>query len=121
MNKDQRAGDEWVDQDGYPTEAALDRLRSWPVSDKAGCFTFLHAIWWAADWGWSERQLARYRVLHISTGGWSGNESALTALEGNAGMWQATYVRHRRGGHYLFKVRHETNTQTQDPTTARLP
>lgn len=106
--------DDPLDDDGYPTETALDIIREWPftMGDRE-LFVFIKSIWWMADWGWkegiepSERELVervyRYR---ISTGGWSGNESIIQALQENKWcMWYLTWVQSRRGGHYIFELR----------------
>ena len=47
------------------------------------------------------------RLLHlfrISTGGWSGNESIIRAMERNGMMWHLNWVQSRRGGHYIFEI-----------------
>lgn len=46
--------------------------------------------------------IRRYR---ISTGGWSGNEELLMALQANHMAWTWTWISSRVGGHYVFEVR----------------
>lgn len=89
------------DQDGYPTEAELDRIRTWPPS--AGwreAFAFIRTCWWAADWGFSEQGDA----YSLSTGGWSGNEEIITAMMANKLLWTVCWSSVRRGGHYVFQI-----------------
>lgn len=106
--------EEIIDDDGYPTEAALEIVRIWPFDgDVREWFDFIKfALWWAPDWGWhegeephehdSDKNVYRYNV---STGGWSGNESIVRAMEKNSMMWHLHWVQSRRGGHYIFELR----------------
>ncbi len=106
------------DNDGYPTEDELKRVKEWTVVDGkfdfAGWFAFVRSIWWAPDWGWHEydgkddfdRPTHFYR---ISTGGWSGNEDMIGAMQDNFVGWSMTWLDHRRGGHYRFGVTKDAN------------
>jgi hypothetical protein len=89
-----------LDEDGYPTDETLERVRVWPYTDLVGLFTFLHSIWWHAGWCWHRQ---RGRKLWISTGGWSGNEDLFDALNANWIVSSQCYHSHRRGGHYIFE------------------
>lgn len=90
------------DEDGYPTDEELERVRTWDVQDPAGCFDFIKSLWWAPDWGWQEESESGRRRYHLSTGGWSGNESLIDAMQGNF-LWTLTWQSSRRGGHYVFE------------------
>lgn len=102
---------EWLDEDGYPTEDALELIEKWHFNDAKGWFDFIHSIWYMPDWGWGEgedkhdfykdRKVYRYDV---STSGWSGNESIIRAMERNSMMWHLNWVQSRRGGHYIFEL-----------------
>lgn len=104
MEKDLR------DEDGYPTEAAIEIIENWPYDDIKGWFDFIGSIWHLKDWGWTEveekhdyldKMVHRY---YISTAGWSGNESLIRAMENNKFFcWTLTWVQSRRGGHYIFE------------------
>lgn len=104
-------GEEYMlDDDGYPTEVALWCVENWPWDDPKGWFWFLRSIWWNAEWGWSEGNLPHewepdtmVYTYKISTGGWSGNESIIHAMESNHMLWGFTWVQSRRGGHYIFE------------------
>jgi len=100
------------DEDGYPLEEELKRIREWPweKSDWDGLLEFVKTIWWAPDWGWhngivedwiTEASMKRYQ---ISTGGWSGNESIIGALHLNHMFWMFCWKQSRVGGHYIFEV-----------------
>ena len=93
--------EEIFDDDGYPTEEFLEAVKKWDLHDPIGWFAFIKSGWWMPDWGWHETT-RRYR---ISTGGWSGNEEILAAMEGNFVLWSMAFVRYERGGHYEFEKR----------------
>jgi hypothetical protein len=102
--------DDLIDEDGYPTDNALEIVRIWHWIDAKGYFEFIRSIWWYPDWGWKEGEEAHdYRSgsivyrYHISTGGWSGNESIVHAMQKNEMMWHMNWVQSRRGGHYIFE------------------
>jgi hypothetical protein len=102
-----------LDDDGYPTENALEIIRLWDWNDQKGWFDFIKSIWWHPSWGWSEgeepHEYQKDEIVYrynISTGGWSGNESIIQAMEQNKNiLWSLTWVQSRRGGHYIFEIR----------------
>src|SRR5712671_3118024 len=93
-----------VDDEGYPTDGALDRIRAWPMADLRGLMAFVHEIWCWPDWGWTEEIKDGKPTYAISTGGWSGNESVIGALEANNMFWLLCWQSSRRGGHYEFAL-----------------
>lgn len=87
------------DTDGYPTEETLRLIEEWPHTDFEGLFAFIGAAWHeAADF----TRVGNAFELH--TGGWSGNESIIAALERNAMAWLMCAWSWRRGGHYEFRL-----------------
>ena len=104
--------EELIDEDGYPTEAALTIVRIWHWSDSKGWFEFIKSIWHLASWGWSEgeadhdyRKDEKVYRYNISTAGWSGNEAIIREMEQNSMMWHLNWVQSRRGGHYIFELK----------------
>ncbi len=103
-----------MDADGYPTEATLAAVREWVISGFAACDALLRFVQRAWNWPdlfvrlayrkrpWRGGQLNR-RWL-VSTGGWSGNESLIGALEDNTLFWLLCWEKSERGGHYEFRV-----------------
>ena len=109
-----------LDDDGYPSDHALDVIEKWYWTDDKGWFNFIKELWHLRSWGWSEgwnppdmpgvdlKGKQRYQY-HISTAGWSGNESIIRAMEKNDMLWHFHWVQSRRGGHYIFELRPEDN------------
>lgn len=100
-----------MDPDGYPDEAELERIANWPESDLQDLFEFIRARWkYAESEYWNEYEVGagpaktRVRCYKLSTGGWSGNESLIDALQQNEMAWLVTWWSSRRGGHYEFRI-----------------
>lgn len=99
-----------MDEDGYPTDDELVYIRNWPWNDIKSLFEFIRERWMYADCGYlheeeSENEfheMCRFYFLH--TGGWSGNESLIDALQENTMVWSITWYSSTRGGHYQFIV-----------------
>jgi hypothetical protein len=108
--------EDMLDEDGYPSEAALEIVRIWHWTDPKGWFEFIKSIWHLKSWGWdegeepggwnNEKKVYQY---HISTAGWSGNESIIREMQKNDFMWSLNWVQSRRGGHYIFELREFTD------------
>lgn len=103
--------------DPYPTEAELRRIRRWHWDDGFDALMdYVRSLWWMPDWGWHETgrrpaEISKWkhkpgqRYYDISTGGWSGNESLIDAMQANKNLfWAVCWERSRVGGHYLFAV-----------------
>lgn len=109
-----------LDEDGYPTRQALDLIEKWPTwrsSEVPRLFDFVESIWHLKSWGWHcqdaiddvhEEHVIEY---NISTAGWSGNESIITAMRSNFPLWATTWVSSHRGGHYVFYVKKENQPE----------
>lgn len=92
------------DKDGYPTEDELRRIKEWDVcSDLMGLLRFIEDLWFYSD----RFILKGKRVLrlYLSTGGWSGNEDIIIALEENFVFWTCFWQKSTIGGHYWFKFK----------------
>ena len=89
-------------RNGYPTEETLVTIRNWDVimDGYEPLLEFVAKQWWKPNWGWY-REGIKYE---ISTGGWSGNESLIVAMNGNVLFWDTCWVSSRRGGHYEFEL-----------------
>lgn len=101
--------------DEYPEEEDLEKITNWPHRDFIGWMEFIKSVWWMPDWGWDEED----GVYNISTGGWSGNESIISAMRSNFPLWGLHWQVHRTGGHYEFKSR-EAQDRPDAPKPAKL-
>jgi len=98
---------EW-DDDGYPTEESLERLRQAINDDdtKKAIKAFYAALkenhW--PDWCGPEQIEKHGELMDVwgyHTGGWSGNESIIEVLQDS--IWFHLFLqRYDRGGHYYF-------------------
>ena len=100
------------DKDGYPTEETLERIATWPietVADMHAAMDFAGSAWSYPDrWETFEEinatnPAAPERVYRFSTGGWSGNESIVGAIERNLVLQMMGAYSWQRGGHYVYR------------------
>lgn len=104
-----------LDRDGYPTDSALDIIREWTFQmPSRELFEFIKSFWWMPEFGWKECEAVDELTgdtdycYYLSTGGWSGNESIIEAMQENKYFfWSMHWVQSRRGGHYIFELRKE--------------
>lgn len=69
---------------------------------------FLRSIWWCPEWGFitkiSKNSFGKKCLkLELHTGGWSGNEEIICALQ-KSQFWFFWWESSRRGGHYYFEI-----------------
>lgn len=77
-----------VDKDGYPTREELEKIRKWPYDDPEGVLRFIGERWYWHDW-WGEKD----GLWVFATGGWSGNEDLIKALQESM-VWFAHFAIH---------------------------
>jgi len=83
----------------YPHEADLKLIADWPHTDLMGLFAFIEE-----RWEYPEYWHVRGRTIRFSTGGWSGNESLVGALQDNRMAWVLCWQSSKRGGHFVFEI-----------------
>lgn len=60
---------------------------------------------WNLHYGWSNRTSSDDTITwEFVTGGWSGNDSIIRAMQDNAVMWPNCWESSHRGGKYVFTV-----------------
>jgi hypothetical protein len=92
------------DKDGYPTDETLDAIKKWPCDDFKSLMAFCKTAWRWEDY-FNTVQVENELVCTVHTGGWSGNESIVIALQDNMMFWALCWQQSKRGGHYIFKVK----------------
>ena len=85
----------------YPSEAELKEISEYeaPDYDYAPFLSGLKSLWRYSDCGyWTQRG----RKFYLATGGWSGNETIIAALQENRAFWSLCWFSSQRGGAYRF-------------------
>ncbi len=98
-----------MDKNHYPEEHELRNIEKWDYKDIPGLMEYVEELWKYADFGYWKRGRKYYR---ISTGGWSGNESIIGALQSNLMFWSMCWVSSKRGGHYVFEIKNISKDAT---------
>lgn len=92
-------------KDGYPEEEELEIIKEWnAIADPFGLIEFIESITWCPDWCISLKG-KNVKWFEFHTGGWSGNEEIIEALNQNAMFFTLYWVKTNKGGHYYFKVK----------------
>lgn len=101
-----------MDDDGYPTEETLQKIREYKlIVDGENSTERARSLITAIEQIWSYKSFIKWKEnagvdeLYISTAGWSGNESIMSALEANEWFFCFHWVQSRRGGHYIFEFK----------------
>lgn len=98
--------DEYLDEDGYPNDFALEKITKWDWQQTDKLFEFMRELW-AYNEYWTQKDDGEKIIYNISTAGWSGNESIINALKENYISWHFTWVQSRRGGYYIFELEYK--------------
>lgn len=90
-----------MDKNGYPEKDELQLIEKWNATDLDGLMQYLEELGFTI-YG-SLRRGRKY--YYLSTGGWSGNEDIIGAMQANLILWITYWHRSQRGGHYMFERR----------------
>jgi len=88
-----------LDADGYPTEESLEYLAAHIPRDPCEPLAYVVEAW--STYGTVRLDGS---TLRLTTGGWSGNESLIEALELQHVAWPAAWESTHRGGAYCFDL-----------------
>ncbi|NBV27758.1 hypothetical protein EBS02_01895 [bacterium] len=102
----------YLDEDGYPTEEFLTSIEIWRDRPFTELMDMIKPYWRFSDFGYWTQQAVLVKEdwimeYRLSAGGWSGNESIIRALQNNHIFWSLCWISSHRGGHYVFEVKHE--------------
>ena len=87
-------------ENDYPTDEQLGLIKAYDLKDgPISLIKMLREIWHWPDY-------FRYAdgFLELHTGGWSGNEDIIEALESTTMFWMLYWLKSERGGHYYFWI-----------------
>lgn len=90
----------------YPTDAELEEIKRWnfkeqPLKHFLNC---IERVWKYADIGFFKLSGKKVLKLELHTGGWSGNEDTISAIQDNFTFWVMCWQATKRGGHYYFRI-----------------
>jgi len=89
----------------YPSEESLKLIREWDIV-KQGIKPLVALV--MDIWHWEDYRTLKGNTLILNTGGWSGNEDIIFALEQNGIFWSVCWEKSIKGGHYWFNVKELT-------------
>lgn len=95
-----------MDEDGYPEEEELQDIRDaagFQPEDACALLERVRQLW---HWpNYATVTEAGDKLRHeFCTGGWSGNESLIEALQDNTMFWLRWWQLSERGGRYVFET-----------------
>lgn len=115
-----------MDENRYPDEEELEAISKWEITGTSSlqeAFGYIQGLWRYDDyfrkrkkfqlirfskdlWRWLRDYFksARGNTYDADTGGWSGNEDIICAMQENYLLWALTWQSTRTGGHYIFKI-----------------
>lgn len=82
----------------YPTDEELLKIATWDYNDIPAMMEFVHSLWEFKEFGWQQDG----DIYILATGGWSGNESLIGALQDNYMFWSLYWAESTRGGRHTF-------------------
>ena len=85
----------------YPTEKELKYIKRFKPGIKNSFKPLIDHI--QDIWHWPDYVKWDGDILELHTGGWSGNEDIIQALE-NTMFWLLFWKATTRGGHYYFEI-----------------
>lgn len=101
----------FTDSDGYPDTALLMLVQKAPWNKLSDTFQIMKKYWWNSDTLFrtdvsrDEISGETKRMLYLSTGGWSGNEDLIKALQENKEVWNMIWYASQVGGHHAFMLK----------------
>lgn len=90
------------DADGYPSDETLDAIELWSIEGKLAEWLEFCESSWNKHYGAVRHQ---GQEVEFVTGGWSGNESVLSAMP-NHPFYYSCWLSSHRGGLHRFTTEH---------------
>ena len=92
-------------REDYPDINELRQIEHWPLKshkDYVDLAEFVCNLWHYDDWATLKGR--KVKTLRLATGGWSGNEDILKALDKNFMFGMTCWEMSKRGGLHIYKV-----------------
>ena len=95
----------------YPTDEDLKLIEEWDYNDFETLAKFVQSIWYhGEDYArlddWKKDEFKReYRMFTLITGGWSGNEDIVCALNNNQMFGMLCWHTSSRGGLHIYHIK----------------
>jgi len=109
-----------MDKDGYPEDNELQTISNWNITKNPviDLLEYIRDRWQFANYGYFDLSGKRVLRLRMSTGGWSGNESIIKAMQRNWIFWTMYWQQSKRGGHFWFRIptKKRINKNVANPT-----
>ena len=83
----------------YPAASTLRKIKKWPFNSRQDLYDLSDYV--AAAWHWPDFWKKKGRRIVAHTGGWSGNEDIIAALDSTT-WWFLCWQSSKRGGNYVF-------------------
>jgi len=92
-----------MDNEGYPEDAVIKAITEYVPDDRTGWTDLVNLIKaaWNEPMGSLRQEGSR---LILVTGGWSGNEEVIGALQSNRLFWACCWDLSKRGGYFEFDL-----------------
>lgn len=88
------------DANGHPSDETKIAIKEWEFKDASGWLQYVREAW-NHTYGtiWEEKGLVK-----MATGGWSGNEEIIIAMNENLALWGLLWESSHRGGLEVFNT-----------------
>lgn len=95
---------EFLTAGDYPSEQTLKQITDWPHEDFTGLIDFISPYFSRYGRIWERTDSTQPNVLKMATGGWSGNEDIIEAMQENHMLWSTKGLSSNSGGLFTFEI-----------------
>jgi len=98
----------------YPTPETLKEIACWPMGDYSAMMDYVRAAWadagkfegpkYVPPPGIVETERVEADWYRLATGGWSGNENIVSAMQDNLMFWAIAWEASFRGGLTILRI-----------------
>ena len=92
-----------TDDTDIPNSDNLNAISHWDPADYYGLMKYVMSLWHWPEYARKEVSDNGDIRYYLDTGGWSGNEEIIAAIQSNHMWWLMYWYQSTRGGHYEFR------------------